>query len=215
MAFVSRETRQKEAKAMIKDFFKSGSIGLILIFIAFGILIAGNILNKQWQSELTVKAGDVNHLTAQVKQSQMKLSETQTRARNLYTGVDLSRKEKDDEIAKDIFKVATTWSGLTEAKSTWSDVERRYGSQSKNYYRGVFGAKTYRELDWSKVIACAYKGLDSYVVSVKNNVYTYRAIVSFSHITKDGTKTQKSFVSTYTIDSDGKFTGFSYYEVFK
>ena len=120
-----------------------------------------------------------------------------------------------NKIAKEIFKVSLTWSGSTEAKSTWSNVERRYGNQSKNYYKGVFGVKLYRELDWSNVIACAYKGFDSYVVSVKNNVYTYRAIVSFSQIAKDGTKTQKSFVSTYTIDSDGKFTGFSYYEVFK
>lgn len=215
MAFVSRETRKQEMTSTVKEFFKQTSIGLIVIFIALGVMIAVNILNGQWQSALSTKAGDVNHLTAQVKQSRMKLDQTKTEARNLYTGVDVNRKATDDAIAEDVFKHATTWTGVAESQKVWSDIRVKYMSVQRPYYIGVFGVDTSADLERQKVLSCTYKNFMSYVMSVQNEVYYYRALVSYSQVLKDGTKVQKIFVTTYSIDNSGKFTGFTYDEVIK
>ena len=215
MAFVSRETRKKETKAFVKDFLKSASFGLILIFIAFGMLIAVNILNSQWQKTLSAKSGDVNYLTAQVKQSTMKLDQMKTESRNLYLGVDLDRKAADDAIALEVFQNALTWTGKDEAQNLMRTLSAKYDGIPRAYYKGVFGVEYYDEIPRSKEVACTFKDFKSYVQSVANDRYRYVAIVSFSQVLKDGTRIQKNFVSTYSIDSAGKFYGFTYEEVIK
>ena len=215
MAFMSKETRQKETKAFIKDFFKSAALGLIFIFIAIGVLIASDILNGQWQKTLSTKSGDVNYLTAQVKQSTMKLDQMKTESRNLYLGVNLDRKATDDAIAQEVFQNALTWTGKDEATDLITSLPAKYGKLPTSYYKGVFGIEYVDELQRSKEIACTFKDFKSYVQSVADGTYNYVAIVSFSQVLNDGTRIQKIFVSTYSIDSAGKFYGFTYDEVIK
>lgn len=215
MAFMSKETRQKETKAFIKDFFKSAALGLIFIFIAIGVLIASDILNGQWQKTLSTKSGDVNYLTAQVKQSTMKLDQMKTESRNLYLGVNLDRKATDDAIAQEVFQNALTWTGKDEATDLITSLPAKYGKLPTSYYKGVFGIEYVDELQRSKEIACTFKDFKSYVQSVADGTYNYVAIVGFSQVLNDGTRIQKNFVSTYSIDSAGKFYGFTYDEVIK
>lgn len=215
MAFVNKETRKKEMKELVVDIFKQASIGLIVLFIAIGISIAVNILDGQWKSSLAAKTSDVNHLTSQVQQSRMRLDQTKTESRNLYTGVDVARKANDDKIAIDTFQHAVNWSGLSESVQLWKEMKVKYPNVRTPYYLGVFGVEASADLERQKVLSCSYKSFVSYVMSVQNEVYSYRALVSYSQVLKDGTKIQKTFVATYSIDTAGKLSGFTYDEVIK
>lgn len=215
MAFMSRETRKKEAKAFIKDFLKAAGPGLVILFIAFGILIASNIVGREWTNTLSGKSNEVNILSAQVKQSIMKLDQIKTESRNLYLGVDLDRKAKDDVIAQEVFEHALTWTGKEQGMALILDIVDRYPDLPRSYSVGVFGIERRDEFERSKEIACAFKSFKSYVKSVSEDTYEYMAIVSFSQVLSDGTRLQKNFLTSYSLDSAGKFYGFTYDEVIK
>ena len=215
MAFVSRETRRAETKAFVKDFFKSAALGLVIIFLAIGILIASNIVSQQWDKTLAAKSADVNHLSGQVKQSVLKLDQVQTESRNLYLGVDLDRKAKDDVIAEEIFKRGLTWTGKEEGQRVGIDFGQRYPDVPRAFYKEVFGIERWNEFERAKQVACAYKGFKSYVSSVSRGKYSYMAIVNFSQVLSDGTRKQKYFLSQYSLKEDGTFSGFTYDEVIK
>jgi hypothetical protein len=130
-------------------------------------------------------------------------------------GVDLDRKVKDDAIAEDIFKRGLTWTGKDEGQRVGMDFGQRYPDVPKAFYKDVFGIERWPDFERSKQVACTYKGFASYVSSVSQGKYSYMAIVNFSQVLSDGTRQQKYFLSQYSVNEDGKFSGFTYDEVIK
>jgi hypothetical protein len=202
MAFVSKETRKAEFLSTMKSFFKSAAVGLIIIVLAIGVLIAGNILRSGWTKTVNEKATNVNQLRSQLNQSRAKYDQLTTLNRNLYTGVDMSRVTADSEIVEEIFRTGLNWSGLSGARTAFSAIADRY-SFNREYYETVFGVSWYRDLNEGlKVLSCTFRSFKAYAVSIVNETYYYRAVVSFSKMMKDGSKAEVYRLATYTVDAN-------------
>ena len=94
----NREQIRAERIAFLKDFFKNSVVGLILIFIAFGLLAAGNVLNGRWTASVDMKMAEANDLASQVAKTRAQIQAIDENQKYAITGVDLDRKAADDQI---------------------------------------------------------------------------------------------------------------------
>jgi hypothetical protein len=114
----------------------------------------------------------------------------------------MSRVTADSEIVEEIFRTGLNWSGLSGARTAFSAIADRY-SFNREYYETVFGVSWYRDLNEGlKVLSCTFRSFKAYAVSIVNETYYYRAVVSFSKMMKDGSKAEVYMLATYTVDAN-------------
>lgn len=113
-------------------------------------------------------------------------------------GVDIEARSGDDKIVHELMETATTWSGIEDYLAKRSTVISDYGIPEESQFMEVFmpgemqgvartapSGETHYAFD-SKV-SSNFDSLDTYVVAVNGDVYSYFAVVGMRVDSTDGT----------------------------
>ena len=152
-------------------------------------------------------------LTTLENEYALKLS-TQTqeneRVIKLVTGVEQERKANDDSKMTSIMYDVVTWSSYAEYCQKRQNFIDTYGEDEpflNMFFPAVAVATSADGTQYNTIdtlgLRLEFSSLNSYIVNINGNKYSYFAIVS---VTADGGNTKKSFVITYDMDANGTVT---------
>ena len=221
----NREQIRAERIAFLKDFFKNSVFGLILIFIAFGLLVAGNVLNGRWTASVDTKMAEANDLASQVAKTRAQIQAIDENQKYAITGVDLDRKAADDQIFQEFLDLYANWSSFADLAEKGSAMREQYQALGSFGYfvapvadeRGnIVGEK---HATWAKGVKNATVSqrivdVQTFVRSVSADTYAYYGLITYDRTFGDTVViTGGKVLVEYKITSAGQISGGLYYEV--
>jgi hypothetical protein len=218
---IKNQIRQERID-FLKSFFRNAAFGLILIFIAVGIFVASNIMNSRLQTTLGSKIDEVNELNHQLTVNLAQTQHVDSVAKYASLGVDLDRKERDDELMLEILKNYGNWSSNDDREAKMKEFSDKYrsGGTISGFNDTIFATAlgTVFDMDYVSVgLSGANPGIQtvddfkSYVVKVDNGTYYYNSLVTLTRELSTGKKTGQVLL-TYAIEPDGKWLTGRYQE---
>lgn len=221
----NREQIRAERIAFLKDFFKNSVVGLILIFIAFGLLVAGNVLNGRWTASVDMKMAEANDLASQVAKTRAQIQAIDENQKYAITGVDLDRKAADDQIFQEFLDLYANWSSFADLAGKGSTMREQYKALGSF---GYFVAPVADERGniigemndvWAKGVGNATVSqrivdVQTFVRSVSADTYAYYGLITYDRTLGDiVVRTGGKVLVEYKITSAGQISGGSYYQV--
>lgn len=221
----NREQIRAERIAFLKDFFKNSVVGLILIFIAFGLLVAGNVLNGRWMASVDTKMAEANDLASQVAKTRAQIQAIDENQKYAITGVDLDRKAADDQIFQEFLDLYANWSSFADLAEKGSAMREQYQALGSFGYFVAPGTEepgnVLGENDNTLVKGAANKVVSQHIVdvqtfvrSVSADTYAYYGLITYDRTLGDTVViTGGKVLVEYKITSAGQISGGSYYQV--
>lgn len=221
----NREQIRAERIAFLKDFFKNSVIGLILIFIAFGLLAAGNVLNGRWTASVDMKMAEANDLASQVAKTRAQIQAIDENQKYAITGVDLDRKAADDQIFQEFLDLYANWSSFADLAEKGSTMREQYKALGSFGYFVAPGADERgnivgeRNDVWAKGVENATVSqrivdVQTFVRSVSADTYAYYGLITYDRTLGDTVvRTGGKVLVEYKITSAGQISGGSYYQI--
>ena len=221
----NREQIRAERIAFLKDFFKNSVVGLILIFIAFGLLAAGNVLNGRWTASVDTKMAEANDLASQVAKTRAQIQAIDENQKYAITGVDLDRKAADDQIFQEFLDLYANWSSFADLAEKGSTMREQYKALGSFGYFVAPGADERgnivgeRNDVWAKGVGNATVSqrivdVQTFVRSVSADTYAYYGLITYDRTLGDTVvRTGGKVLVEYKITSAGQISGGSYYQV--
>lgn len=221
----NREQIRAERIAFLKDFFKNSVFGLILIFIAFGLLAAGNVLNGRWTASVDMKMAEANDLASQVAKTRAQIQAIDENQKYAITGVDLDRKAADDQIFQEFLDLYANWSSFADLAEKGSTMREQYKALGSF---GYFVAPVADERGniigemndvWAKGVGNATVSqrivdVQTFVRSVSADTYAYYGLITYDRTLGDiVVRTGGKVLVEYKITSAGQISGGSYYQI--
>lgn len=221
----NREQIRAERIAFLKDFFKNSVVGLILIFIAFGLLAAGNVLNGRWTASVDMKMAEANDLASQVAKTRAQIQAIDENQKYAITGVDLDRKAADDQIFQEFLDLYANWSSFADLAEKGSTMREQYKALGSF---GYFVAPVADERGniigemndvWAKGVGNATVSqrivdVQTFVRSVSADTYAYYGLITYDRTLGDiVVRTGGKVLVEYKITSAGQISGGSYYQI--
>lgn len=221
----NREQIRAERIAFLKDFFKNSVVGLILIFIAFGLLAAGNVLNGRWTASVDMKMAEANDLASQVAKTRAQIQAIDENQKYAITGVDLDRKAADDQIFQEFLDLYANWSSFADLAEKGSTMREQYKALGSFGYFVAPGADERgnivgeRNDVWAKGVENATVSqrivdVQTFVRSVSADTYAYYGLITYDRTFGDTVvRTGGKVLVEYKITSAGQISGGSYYQI--
>ena len=221
----NREQIRAERIAFLKDFFKNSVVGLILIFIAFGLLAAGNVLNGRWTASVDTKMAEANDLASQVAKTRAQIQAIKEKKKYAITGVDLDRKAADDQIFQEFLDLYANWSSFADLAEKGSTMREQYKALGSFGYFVAPGADERgnivgeRNDVWAKGVENATVSqrivdVQTFVRSVSADTYAYYGLITYDRTLGDTVvRTGGKVLVEYKITSAGQISGGSYYQI--
>lgn len=221
----NREQIRAERIAFLKDFFKNSVVGLILIFIAFGLLAAGNVLNGRWTASVDMKMAEANDLASQVAKTRAQIQAIDENQKYAITGVDLDRKAADDQIFQEFLDLYANWSSFADLAEKGSTMREQYKALGSFGYFVAPGADERgnivgeRNDVWAKGVENATVSqrivdVQTFVRSVSADTYAYYGLITYDRTLGDTVvRTGGKVLVEYKITSAGQISGGSYYQI--
>lgn len=221
----NREQIRAERIAFLKDFFKNSVLGLILIFIAFGLLAAGNVLNGRWTASVDTKMAEANDLASQVAKTRAQIQAIDENQKYAITGVDLDRKAADDQIFQEFLDLYANWSSFADLAEKGSTMREQYKALGSFGYFVAPGADERgnivgeRNDVWAKGVENATVSqrivdVQTFVRSVSADTYAYYGLITYDRTLGDTVvRTGGKVLVEYKITSAGQISGGSYYQI--
>lgn len=221
----NREQIRAERIAFLKDFFKNSVLGLILIFIAFGLLAAGNVLNGRWTASVDMKMAEANDLASQVAKTRAQIQAIDENQKYAITGVDLDRKAADDQIFQEFLDLYANWSSFADLAEKGSTMREQYKALGSFGYFVAPGADERgnivgeRNDVWAKGVENATVSqrivdVQTFVRSVSADTYAYYGLITYDRTLGDTVvRTGGKVLVEYKITSAGQISGGSYYQI--
>lgn len=221
----NREQIRAERIAFLKDFFKNSVLGLILIFIAFGLLAAGNVLNGRWTASVDMKMAEANDLASQVAKTRAQIQAIDENQKYAITGVDLDRKAADDQIFQEFLDLYANWSSFADLAEKGSTMREQYKALGSFGYFVAPGADERgnivgeRNDVWAKGVENATVSqrivdVQTFVRSVSADTYAYYGLITYDRTFGDTVvRTGGKVLVEYKITSAGQISGGSYYQI--
>lgn len=221
----NREQIRAERIAFLKDFFKNSVLGLILIFIAFGLLAAGNVLNGRWTASVDMKMAEANDLASQVAKTRAQIQAIDENQKYAITGVDLDRKAVDDQIFQEFLDLYANWSSFADLAEKGSTMREQYKALGSFGYFVAPGADERgnivgeRNDVWAKGVENATVSqrivdVQTFVRSVSADTYAYYGLITYDRTLGDTVvRTGGKVLVEYKITSAGQISGGSYYQI--
>lgn len=221
----NREQIRAERIAFLKDFFKNSVVGLILIFIAFGLLVAGNVLNGRWTASVDMKMAEANDLASQVAKTRAQIQAIDENQKYAITGVDLDRKAADDQIFQEFLDLYANWSSFADLAEKGSTMREQYKALGSFGYFVAPGADERgnivgeRNDVWAKGVENATVSqrivdVQTFVRSVSADTYAYYGLITYDRTFGDTVvRTGGKVLVEYKITSAGQISGGSYYQI--
>lgn len=221
----NREQIRAERIAFLKDFFKNSVFGLILIFIAFGLLAAGNVLNGRWTASVDAKMAEANDLASQVAKTRAQIQAIDENQKYAITGVDLDRKAADDQIFQEFLDLYANWSSFADLAEKGSAMREQYQALGSFGYFVAPGADEHGNIvgenndTWAKGVENATVSqrivdVQTFVRSVSADTYAYYGLITYDRTLGDTVvRTGGKVLVEYKITSAGQISGGSYYQI--
>lgn len=221
----NREQIRAERIAFLKDFLKNSVFGLILIFIAFGLLAAGNVLNGRWTASVDAKMAEANDLASQVAKTRAQIQAIDENQKYAITGVDLDRKAVDDQIFQEFLDLYANWSSFADLAEKGSTMREQYKALGSFGYFVAPGADERgnivgeRNDVWAKGVENATVSqrivdVQTFVRSVSADTYAYYGLITYDRTFGDTVvRTGGKVLVEYKITSAGQISGGSYYQI--
>lgn len=221
----NREQIRAERIVFLKDFFKNSVVGLILIFIAFGLLVAGNVLNGRWTASVDMKMAEANDLASQVAKTRAQIQAIDENQKYAITGVDLDRKAADDQIFQEFLDLYANWSSFADLAEKGSTMREQYKALGSFGYFVAPGADERgnivgeRNDVWAKGVENATVSqrivdVQTFVRSVSADTYAYYGLITYDRTLGDTVvRTGGKVLVEYKITSAGQISGGSYYQI--
>ena len=221
----NREQIRAERIAFLKDFFKNSVVGLILIFIAFGLLVAGNVLNGRWTASVDMKMAEANDLASQVAKTRAQIQAIDENQKYAITGVDLDRKAADDQIFQEFLDLYPNWCSFADLAEKGSIMREQYKALGSFGYFVAPGADERgnivgeRNDVWAKGVENATVSqrivdVQTFVRSVSADTYAYYGLITYDRTLGDTVvRTGGKVLVEYKITSAGQISGGSYYQI--
>src|SRR5699024_7150677 len=221
----NREQIRAERIAFLKDFFKNSVVGLILIFIAFGLLAAGNVLNGRWTASVDTKMAEANDLASQVAKTRAQIQAIDENQKYAITGVDLDRKAADDQIFQEFLDLYANWSSFADLAEKGSNRREQYKARGSFGYfvapvadeRGNIVGERHDTLVKgveNATVSQHIVDVQTFVRSVSADTYAYYGLITYDRTFGDTVViTGGKVLVEYKITSAGQISGGSYYQV--
>jgi len=221
----NREQIRAERIAFLKDFFKNSVVGLILIFIAFGLLAAGNVLNGRWTASVDTKMAEANDLASQVAKTRAQIQAIDENQKYAITGVDLDRKAADDQIFQEFLDLYANWSSFADLAEKGSTMREQYKALGSFGYfvapvadeRGNIVGERHDTLVKgveNATVSQHIVDVQTFVRSVSADTYAYYGLITYDRTFGDTVViTGGKVLVEYKITSAGQISGGSYYQV--
>lgn len=174
-------------KAFFKsDFWKTFGSGLVMSVIALGVFVGALIARNVWNNRLT----DMEQ-QAVVDQGQQAIQENtsslvnddENEIRVSVTGMNGHRKESDDAMMKDVFSLATNWSGSAEYMKNRERLMDRYewATEDTWFMTNFFPALVLQDsagnpmTSWvdTEGLNMSFAALYTDVVAIQDGTYSY------------------------------------------
>lgn len=221
----NREQIRAERIAFLKEFFKNSVVGLILIFIAFGLLAAGNVLNGRWTVSVDTKMAEANDLASQVAKTRAQIQAIDENQKYAITGVDLDRKAADDQIFQEFLDLYANWSSFADLAEKGSAMREQYQALGSFGYfvapvadeRGNIVGERHDTLVKgveNATVSQHIVDVQTFVRSVSADTYAYYGLITYDRTLGDTVViTGGKVLVEYKITSAGQISGGSYYQV--
>ena len=206
-------------KFFASKFWTNFGVAIILVIVAVGVFIATEVMSKSWQKELSDMDIALNDAAISSADA-IRRDETDRTSQPDFTitGLDNTRKNKDDTVASKIFGYATTWSSSQTYMSQREHLLKQYDYLDENsqflqeffppvdrvVIRDTSGALISNPLDNGLNMKFSY--LLSYVMDIKDDTYSYFTQVYISSSGPAGGTSTGQFIATYDVNADGEFS---------
>lgn len=209
-------------------FWKNYGMTIICFVLAICVLVVGMILRNGWTKKIeTVQREKADVATqAQLEENRQvqAVKETAQSMVREVSGIDFSRKAKDDKLAEAFIKYATEWESYDTYVSSREEFKAKYPYiDESSYYLSKFfppadsmiirdasNAVVYNMFDNGRNIH--FDTLESYVMNISDDgVYSYFAEIMCHSDLSRGKRGTSHMVALYSIDADGKFSGVTAY----
>lgn len=202
-------------KFFASRFWMDFGVGIIMGVLALGLFLGVSIMQGQWQKELAEMDVTINDTVMSTRPG-LDTTNRDVTPNYTVTGLDLTRKDKDDRIAADVFTYATTWSSVQTYMSQRDHLVKKYtsldeGSQFLTEFFPPIDRIVIRDASgtvirdpFSEGINLQFSYMDTYVLNISDeDVYSYFAKISVNGSGPAGGTSSGQFVATYDIDANG------------
>lgn len=181
-------------KLINTPFWRSYGMSILACVAAAVIFLAGTLFRSQWNEDVSQAAEKQTAVTAeeqQIQTQQRVAADNKTKELVMsVTGTNLNRKAQDDMIAEDIIGAATNWKTAEEYITNREQIFVTYEwlNPEDSFFTDFFSpAEDAIVRDGSGDIVADHLSdgrnmkllsVDSHVLSIENDVYSYAAIVT-------------------------------------
>lgn len=156
---------------------KVSAIGLILIVVAFGVLIATNNVKAGWDEAVSIRMTEVNKLQSQLTQKRLELQVLRQDNTLTVRHVQDTKIALDDETAKPILERTFNWSSLEQRDDIRKWLQTDYSSTVSMEFLDAnvpVADETVSDSASQKIVA-----IKSYVQDITaDDAYTYATFVT-------------------------------------
>lgn len=189
------------------------------------VIFIGNMTvhNMVYEKQLAKRLHDLQTLTSQLETNDVVVNQTLNDTKARIIGLDMNRVRTDDGLVEAFFKKIFTWSSGETYNVIRKELLERNDVHS-NFLTSIF-PELKEEQTVDGTITNAIDGsvygtlnmefdtMNSYVIGIDDDVYSYFTEVSVISRVDDGTFRNGSIVVLYRVDKDGNITNLNGYVV--
>lgn len=200
-----------------KPYYITMGIALLVMIIS---IVVSSFGGNSSASEIEQQEAQIAALENEIAAQSAAISSGNANVVSNATGIEISRVQHDDEIAKGLIQRMTTWNSYEEYCAIRYEVMDKYGLVSNSHVMKVFfpeypdiqdmSGNSYNFIDYYK-LSCSYSGMKSMVRGISDSgKYSYFTIVSCKGI-RNGNGGSFSVAFLYSVDANGTISEFDAY----
>ena len=213
-----KEQVRKERHEFLVDFFKNIIYGVVVAFVALGIMFAFRIVHTRQAAALATRMEEVNSLNASLTQNMARQQEASSTLTSVATSLNNERKATDDAIVQDYLNTYLNFSSLDDAVTKTADAQSVVDfsqwfqanllvSADDDYIKNSQGQNRMRRSE-ADPMSQTVRSFESYVTNIKSDVYTYHAVLSYTR-TLAGESGDYRALLWYDVNSNGTVSNLS------
>lgn len=195
----------------------------IVISIAFTAIVGCVYFfnTKKWDNTLFEQQSMIEEYQNAINIQMQSLQQAEDNAVSCASGIDFSKVAKDDETVKSFLEMIMTWGSYEEYEAIRQKLVNEYGVSEDSTFMTTFlpavknkekNGKNYNVID-NNDLNMTYEDMDSYVVKISNETYSYFTIVEWSSADEFGNEGKSKAVFTYDVSSEGNISNLEGYTI--
>lgn len=205
----------KETVSWLDEHLKQLGIIAGVCLLIFLIILARTHHTTKFDENLIYQQNQqISGLKNRISIKEAAQNKKEKKANAALTGLDYAKQDKDNAVANDLFKLATTWENGAQYRKNRSDIMRKYGIPASSSFMKTFmpplnqtgmviGNNGTNRVDSSSANMKFLK-LHSYITDISGTTYSYLTIITTQTHDKKGQTANSTIAARYTIDGQEK-----------